>query len=237
MSVYKTYGIYGIRNRANKKIYVGKTMNSFGDRWDHHKALLRSNKHSNSDLQSDWLKFGEDTFEFVILHDCTSMNDIKNIDALEMSEIAKYKKQGMAYNIHDGGSQGLYLGKHLSEETKKKIGAKNRMNMTGRKLSEQTKLKMSESQKRRFASMSAEERKSYGEMLSEKSRGYTWSEESKRKMENNKNGAKYSLDDVRKIRFLHEKEGKKYSEIADITGIPRHTVYLIATYRRWKDAI
>ena len=56
-------------------------------------------------------------------------------------------------------------------------------------------------------------------------------------MKGNKNGAKYNIDDVRNIRELHEKDNLGYTEISNITGIPRHTVYLIATYRRWADVV
>lgn len=55
-------------------------------------------------------------------------------------------------------------------------------------------------------------------------------------MKNNKNGAKYTIEQVKEIRRLHEEENKGYTEISEIMNIPRPTVYLIATYRRWKAA-
>lgn len=67
--------------------------------------------------------------------------------------------------------------------------------------------------------------------------GYKWSDKAREKMKDNKNGAKYTIDEVRKIRYMHEKENKTYSEISQITGIPRPTVYGIATYQRWKNAV
>ena len=42
------------------------------------------------------------------------------------------------------------LGKHLSEETKRKIGDRKRINMTGRKATIETKKKMSEVSKKTF---------------------------------------------------------------------------------------
>ncbi len=56
-------------------------------------------------------------------------------------------------------------------------------------------------------------------------------------MKDNKNGAKYTVDDVREIRRLHEIEHKSFKEIANIMNMNRQTVYLIATYRRWKNTI
>ena len=54
-------------------------------------------------------------------------------------------------------------------------------------------------------------------------------------MKNNKNGALYTIDQVKEIRRLHETENKGYTEISQIMNIPRQAVYLIATYRRWKE--
>lgn len=237
ISIYKSYGIYGIKNKTNNKIYVGKTMQSFGDRWDCHKAMLRGGYHENPHLQNAWNKYGEDNFEFIVIHNCESGETVEQVDELEISEIAKYKELGLAYNIHDGGSGGMFLGKHLSEETKRKIGEKNRINMLGKKASEETKAKMSASQSKRYSAWTDEDRAEWGRKMSEAQKGKKVSEETRQKMIGNKNGAKYTIDDVREIRRLHEEENKGYTEIANITGIPRETVYLIATYRRWKDAV
>ena len=144
---------------------------------------------------------------------------------------------GLAYNIHDGGDEGYNLGKHLSDETKRKIGEKNRIHMTGRKLPQKVKDKMSISQKERFEKMTEDEIKHWGKMMSEKARGYKWSDESKKnfsKLQHTKpNSAKYDIETVREIRRLHEKEKLGYTEISNIMNIPRGTVYNIATYMRW----
>lgn len=54
-------------------------------------------------------------------------------------------------------------------------------------------------------------------------------------MKGNKNGALYTVEQVKEIRRLHEKENKGYTEISELMNIPRQAVYLIATYRRWKE--
>lgn len=112
--------------------------------------------------------------------------------------------------------------------------------MIGRKATIETKKKMSESQKNRFNRMSDEELKEYGRQISQYASGYKWSEESKEnfsKIQQSKpNGAKYDIETVRKIRRLHEDKNLTYTEISKLLNMNRQTVYLIATYRRWKYA-
>lgn len=212
---------------------------NFGDRRDCHYASLRGGYHINPHLQKSYDKYGEDNFEFIILHNCQNNEDSSQVNELEKKYIKIYKDKGLAYNIGDGGDGGHNLGKHLSEETKRKIGNKNRINMTGRKLSDKTKRKMSESQKKRFENMTEIEKYEYGKRISNYAAGYHWSESSKEnfsKLQQTKpNGAKYNIETVKEIRRLHEKENLSYTEISNLLNIPRPTVYLIATYRRWKN--
>ena len=115
-NIYSRIGIYGIRNLINGKIYVGKTGMNFGDRWDSHRSLLNNGKHDNPHLQRAWDKYGQDNFEFIVIEDCS----IDELSDREKYYIKKYKDVGFAYNIHDGGDEGYNLGKHLSDETKRK---------------------------------------------------------------------------------------------------------------------
>lgn len=211
---------------------------NFGDRKDCHFASLRGGYHINPYLQRSFNKYGEDNFEFIVLYECKDNEDTNMVNELEQKYIKLYKDKGLAYNIGDGGDGGHNLGKHLSEETKRKIGDKNRVHMTGHKATNKTKKKMSESQKKRLEKLSDEERKEYGRRISEYASGYQWSEEAKKnfsKIQQTKpNGAKYDVETVKEIRRLHEKENLTYTEISNLLDIPRPAVYLIATYRRWK---
>ena len=107
--------------------------------------------------------------------------------------------------------------------------------MTGRKASEKTKKKMSESQKARFAKMSEEERQVFRDRLASAQLTPEGRESIKIHMKGNKNGAKYTVEQVKEIRRLNEEGNKSLTEIAQLFGMPRGTVYNIATYRRWKD--
>lgn len=108
---------------------------NFGDRWDSHRSLLRNNKHTNTELQSDWNKYGGDNFEFAVIE---SVDNKSLLNDLEIKYVDAYTQQGLCYNINPGGTG---VGKHLTESAKRKIGEKNRINMTGKKVSEETKKK------------------------------------------------------------------------------------------------
>lgn len=116
-------------------------MVNFGDRWDCHKAQLRGNYHDNPYLQNSWNKYGEESFEFVIIYNCKNNENTEQVNLLEIKYIKHYRDLNLSYNIRSGGDGGHMFGKHLSEEAKRKIGEKNRISMTGRKASEKNKTK------------------------------------------------------------------------------------------------
>lgn len=236
MSIYKQFGIYRITNLINGKTYIGKTGMSFGDRWDCHKAQLNGGYHDNPHLQKAWRKYGKDNFEFAIVE---IVDDVSKLDDLEIKYIHQYKEANMCYNITPGGDGGA-LGRHLSDETKRIIGEKNRISMTGKKHSEETRHKMSESQKLRYKNWTDEDRKRHGKISSERASGYKWSDESKKNFsktqQTHPNGATLTIETVHEIRRLHEQENKTYTEISELLNIARHNVYMIATYRRWANS-
>ena len=215
-NIYSRIGIYGIRNLVNGKIYIGKTGMNFGDRWDSHRSLLNNGKHDNPHLQKAWDKYGQDNFEFIIIEDC----GIDELSDREKYYIKLYKDMGLAYNIHDGGDEGYNLGKHLSEETKRKIGEKNKINGLGRKASDETKEKMSKSHTgMKYASMSEEGKKN----IQQAQRKYF-----------EQNPKKLCVDDVIEIRRLH-KDGLNYSEIARKYNVTHQCISDICNYKRWKQ--
>ena len=60
--------IYQIKNLVNGKLYIGQTIN-YKSRKEKHLSLLRRNDHHNPYLQKAYNKYGEDAFEFSILHE------------------------------------------------------------------------------------------------------------------------------------------------------------------------
>lgn len=113
--------------------------------------------------------------------------------------------------------------------------------MTGKKDSPETIRKKSLAQKARFAKWSAEDRKAWSDKMKNRTPdSIKWSDEAKQHFseiqKTRPNGSQYTLEQVHEIRRLHEEEGKGYTEISKIMDIPRGTVYMIATYRRWANA-
>lgn len=113
------FGIYGIVNKVNSKIYVGQTRENFQRRYWHHRWKLNDGSHDNLHLQNAWNKYGEENFEFVVLE---KIDDIGLLDELEISYINYYKQQNQSYNILLGG--GGRRGVPMSEHAKKLIGEK-----------------------------------------------------------------------------------------------------------------
>lgn len=112
--------IYKITSVENNKIYIGQTKNK-RKRIDEHKYNLRHNQHHSNYMQRCFNKYGEETFRFEIIETC----DTENVDERECYWIAFYNANNkkFGFNSESGGNRN----KTLSEETKAKIGAKNKI--------------------------------------------------------------------------------------------------------------
>lgn len=62
-------GVYIIQNTDNGRVYVGSSIN-LSHRIGVHKCYLRSGKHNNHVLQSDWNLYGEHAFTFQLVEPC-----------------------------------------------------------------------------------------------------------------------------------------------------------------------
>lgn len=126
-------GIYKIANNINGKVYIGQSIN-IKERWKSHIRSLDKEMSSCTALQRAWKKYGgKENFSFEILALCPE----EMLDEFEVKYINLYNARVHGYNIEPGGNKN----KHLSKETKEKIGNANR----GRQFSDETKNKMSES--------------------------------------------------------------------------------------------
>jgi group I intron endonuclease len=134
-------GIYTITNLVDNKIYVGQT-NNFYHRWAVHISHLKHNKHSSTYLQNAWNKYGEESFKFEILEECS----IDLLFSLEhyWCNLLQTHNSNYGYNTEKTHPyrKKFYspmLGKKLSQEHKNKIGNAHK----GRKASDETRKKQS----------------------------------------------------------------------------------------------
>jgi hypothetical protein len=63
-------GIYKILNKITGKFYIGYSTN-IQARWYSHKSKLRKKLHPNKHLQHAWDKYHEDSFDFMIVEECS----------------------------------------------------------------------------------------------------------------------------------------------------------------------
>lgn len=62
-------GIYKILNKNNGKFYIGSSKN-IEKRWKRHKIRLSNNYHPNQHLQASWNKYGEGSFDLLVIEEC-----------------------------------------------------------------------------------------------------------------------------------------------------------------------
>ncbi|WP_379136390.1 GIY-YIG nuclease family protein [Paenibacillus sp. sgz500958] len=84
---HRQMGAYRLLNTVNGKSFVGTALNLEGV-WNKHKFMLDINNHNNKELQEDWKKYGEASFQFEILEEIKPEEEfIQN-----PSEQGKYRK-------------------------------------------------------------------------------------------------------------------------------------------------
>lgn len=138
-------GIYMIMNLVNGKFYIGSSYN-INNRWNNHKACLRTNNHPSKYLQRAYNKYGEENFIFEILENCLEEK------LLEREQI--WLDFHHVYN-KDIGYNNL----------------KNAKSCIGRIPSEIHKKRISEALTNRYKNMTFEEYKSFAKEKSEKLKG------------------------------------------------------------------
>lgn len=175
----KACGIYQIKSLQSGNIYIGQSMN-MPKRWNQHLLALRRGKHYSRHLQSAYLKYGVNNFEFKPLIYC------------EQFELTRYEQYFVdtlkpEYNTHTECVDSPLGTKR--PESASKISAK----LKGITRSPETRAKMSKSQKGK--TRSAELKKRFSEMR----KGRPHTEEEKKKISAALKGRIVSPEHARKL--------------------------------------
>lgn len=94
------FNYYHILNNINKKEYIGITEKNIQERFSQHKKNLRSGKHPNYLLTTDWEKYGEENFTFELLE---SLEFETIEEGYEHEWLLINKSQNELYNLAPGG--------------------------------------------------------------------------------------------------------------------------------------
>lgn len=228
------YGIYCIECIETNTKYIGQTYENFYKRWTFHKWNLKNNHHSNIYLQNAWNKYGADNFIFYPIESFEiSQKEIvtkTNLNELERKYIEQFNTFKNGFNLTTGGEN--YKMNPMSEDAKKKIGDKNKVNMLGKRHSEKTKKLMSESHKGHIKS------ESHRNNLSKSLTGLIRSKEQKEKCRQANQGSKqktskYTEEQIEKVKIDIIK-GIDIKTISNKYGIPYNYIYSgILTDNRW----
>jgi len=124
----KRSGIYAIKHKDSGKIYIGSAVNLSRRKREHFRKL-RSGIHPNPKLQNSWSKYGEDSFEFVILKYCVREMLIET----EQKFIDEFNPVETGFNILK--IAGSTIGYKHTDETKERLSRAN----TGYKHTEEAK--------------------------------------------------------------------------------------------------
>lgn len=108
-------GIYCIKNLIYEKVYIGQSVNLYKRLCDH-KSDLKHNRHHNTYLQHAFNKYGDENFDFNIIHEC-SIDELDSLETYYICEVYHSNDRNFGYNRESGGNSK----KIVSEETKQKI--------------------------------------------------------------------------------------------------------------------
>lgn len=134
----KYSGIYKIINKTTNQFYIGSAIN-LKKRNSIHFSALQNNKHCNYKLQESWNEHGKQNFEFITIELVENKLELLNreqhyIDILKPeynicptagSRLGTFHTPEIIEQIRKNATK-FWLGKHLSEETKKKLSNVNR---------------------------------------------------------------------------------------------------------------
>ncbi len=139
-------GIYIIRNKQDKKFYIGSAVN-IEKRFSEHIWALNKGIHNNIHLQRAWSRYGQNSFSFETFFRCKVI-ELIFFEQLTIDSLSQKYGWTNLYNLCP--TAGSTLGRLHTLQTKIKIGLKSRGKNIGRKHSKEELIKMSKAQKGRI---------------------------------------------------------------------------------------
>lgn len=112
-------GVYVIYSIANQRLYIGSSLNIY-KRLITHKNRLRARKHPSLHLQASWNKYGEATFQFLLLEEGSTLQT--DLIVLENKYLTALDRSNL-FNTEIPAVLGRNAGFVVSEETRKKVSA------------------------------------------------------------------------------------------------------------------
>lgn len=207
-------GIYHIKNKVNKKLYIGSAVN-IGKRWAEHLRSLVGGYHHNRKLQNAWNKYGAEAFVFAVVE------FVDNVDDLLVREqywIDCEEAVTKGYNL--APKAGSLLNFKHTEETKERIRAahiglprsdEHRKNLsianTGKKMSDEARQKMREAKLGKKRKPHSEETKA---VMSQKALGRKFSDSTRAKLAKAQTGKAASEETKAKMSASHKKRRSSF---------------------------
>ena len=125
MKKNKIVGIYSIKCIATGKVYVGSSKD-IARRWSCHLSMLRNGKHTNKELQKDFITYGIDRFSFRIKDECLQ----KDLYERELFYFSRYEHEQLynckgIRNTHKKIRRGREAAKYRESWSVKNMGESN----------------------------------------------------------------------------------------------------------------
>jgi len=202
--------IYKVTNKINGKCYIGQTIRKLNKRINDHRKKSKNN--SNFQFHQALRKYGEENFEWSILCECNSKEELNEMEFHYIKQYNTYYKgynmtfggdNPMNYNIHRQKISESLKGHVVSEESKNEI----RKKLIGRKNPEHSKF-MKEN--------NPAKRKDVKEKISKSRKGRNWI-------------IKSPVGDI------YEFCGNVKEKIKEITGYSYYTLWINhkGMYKKW----
>lgn len=198
------FNVYIYQNKINGKMYVGYTENFKKREAQHKYANIKS-----SMFHDAIKKYGWDNFKLLSLIELNSYEEMVNKEKEMIKNLGTFGEWG--YNLTEGGD-GMYLGFHHKEETKKRISTTmlGKQNCLGNILSDEHKQNISNSNKKVIHT------EEWNKKVGDAHRGKIVTEETRKRMSKAQTGkvlSQEARDNMSKART-----GKKMSEQACINN-------------------